>query len=167
MQDDVVSASDPPAATPAPGIGTACLPDAETERIRARVLLVEDNAVNQRIASLMLLRAGVETEIAGNGREALAQLQAGTFDLVFMDVQMPEMDGFEAAAAIRARETASGGARLPIVAMTASAMSGDRERCLEAGMDDYVSKPFIQSDLLAALRRWVPAGLDDVNPERG
>jgi PAS domain S-box-containing protein len=124
----------------------------------ARILLVEDNAVNQRIAEAMLSRAGLETVVAANGRQAVDLLAQGGFDLVLMDVQMPEMDGLEATAAIRALEAAAGGpVRTPVIAMTANAMSGDRQRCLEAGMDDYVSKPFVQAELLAAIRRWPPA----------
>jgi CheY-like chemotaxis protein len=92
--------------------------------------------------------------IAANGKDALAALEAGHFDLVLMDIQMPEFDGFEVTRIIRARETPSG-ARLPIVAMTANAMKGDEERCLSAGMDGYVSKPFQAEQLLATIHRVV------------
>jgi signal transduction histidine kinase/DNA-binding response OmpR family regulator len=112
-----------------------------------RILLVEDNAVNQRLALRILQRAGHNVALAGNGREALKTLQNHTFDLVLMDVQMPEMDGFEATRAIRASELGTS-AHLPIIAMTAHAMAGDRERCISAGMDDYISKPVRASDLL-------------------
>ncbi len=107
---------------------------------RLHVLIAEDNAVNQRLATSLLERRGHHATIANNGKEALAAVAREAFDVVLMDVQMPEMGGFEAAAAIRAREAGSGG-RLPIVAMTAHAMKGDRERCLQAGMDEYVTKP--------------------------
>ena len=97
--------------------------------------------------------------VAGNGREALAALDGGPFDVVLMDVQMPEMDGFEATAAIRAREAATG-AHMPIIAMTAHAMKGDRERCLEAGMDGYVSKPIRPQELFDVLDGLVPAAVE-------
>jgi two-component system, sensor histidine kinase and response regulator len=109
---------------------------------KLRVLLAEDNAVNQTLAVRLLERLGHVVVVAHNGREAVEELEKWNyeFDVVLMDVQMPEMDGFEATAAIRARDQARG-AHTPIVAMTAHAMKGDRERCLEAGMDGYVSKP--------------------------
>jgi len=111
------------------------------------ILLVEDNVVNQRVAKAILEKAGHKVVLAGNGRVALTQMDKQEFDLLLMDVQMPEMDGFEATAAIRAREHRSG-AHIPIIAMTAHAMSGDRERCLEAGMDDYITKPIHAAALL-------------------
>jgi CheY-like chemotaxis protein len=104
------------------------------------VLLAEDNAVNQRLAASLLERRGHHVIIAGNGIEALDALSRQRFDVVLMDVQMPEMGGFETTAAIRARER-DGSSRVPIIAMTAHAMKGDRERCLEAGMDEYLTKP--------------------------
>jgi PAS domain S-box-containing protein len=105
-----------------------------------RVLLAEDGPINQKVAVELLERRGHTVEVATNGREALDALERATFDLVLMDVQMPQMDGFEATAAIRAGEQRTG-EHLPIIAMTASAMKGDRERCLEAGMDEYIAKP--------------------------
>ena len=123
------------------------------------ILLVEDNPVNQKVAQRLLEKAGHSVTIAGNGREALAWLVSQPFDLVLMDVQMPEMDGLEATTAIRQRERETG-QHLPIVALTAHAMKGDRERCLEAGMDAYVTKPVVQqvlfqvmADVLASGRR--------------
>jgi two-component system sensor histidine kinase/response regulator len=107
---------------------------------RLNILLTEDNVVNQRLAASLLERRGHKVTIAANGREALVASQSHAFDVVLMDVQMPGMGGFEATAAIRARES-EGGPRLPIIAMTAHAMKGDRERCLAAGMDEYLTKP--------------------------
>jgi CheY-like chemotaxis protein len=104
------------------------------------VLVAEDNPVNQRVATAMLKRRGHRVTVAGNGAEAVALVARETFDVVFMDVQMPEMDGLDATQAIR-RAEAGTGRHLPIVAMTAHAMNGDRERCLAAGMDDYLTKP--------------------------
>ena len=113
-----------------------------------RILLAEDHRVNQKVATRMLERAGHTVQIANNGQEALTALGTGEFDLVLMDVQMPELDGLSATTAIREREIATGG-HVPIIAMTAHAMTGDRERCLQAGMDDYISKP-VQPESLHA-----------------
>ncbi len=124
-----------------------------------RLLLAEDNAVNQRLAVSLLERRGHSVVVAGNGREALAALDDGPYDAVLMDVQMPELDGLEATAAIRAREREEGaGEHLPIIAMTAHAMKGDRERCLAAGMDAYVSKPLRPGELYDVLDRIATAG---------
>jgi signal transduction histidine kinase/DNA-binding response OmpR family regulator len=121
-------------------------------RRRLRVLVAEDNAVNQRLVVRILERSGHRVVVAATGRQALAALDTDRFDVVLMDCQMPEMDGFEATAAIRARER-SRGAYLPIIALTAHAMKGDEERCLAAGMDGYVTKPIDATKLLAALDR--------------
>ena len=110
------------------------------EKKSLRILLVEDNAVNQMLAMRLLEKQGHSVAIANNGREALVFLERESFDAALMDVQMPEMDGFEAAAAIREREKSTG-QHMPIIAMTAHAMQGDRERCLAAGMDGYTAKP--------------------------
>jgi PAS domain S-box-containing protein len=115
-----------------------------------RVLVVEDNPVNQELTVHLLERRGHKATVAENGREALRVLERHAFDLVLMDVQMPEMGGLEATRRIRGKEKTAGG-RLPIVAMTAHAMQGDRERCLEAGMDGYVSKPIEAKDLFAVV----------------
>jgi two-component system sensor histidine kinase/response regulator len=126
----------------------------EEARKRLRILVVEDNVVNQKVASAMLEKRGHGVVIASNGREALGFLDKENFDLILMDVQMPEMDGFEATRLIRQREKEDGG-QIPIVAMTAHAMKGDRERCLEAGMDDYVSKPIRDANLFSVIQKLV------------
>jgi signal transduction histidine kinase/CheY-like chemotaxis protein len=115
-----------------------------------RVLIAEDNLVNQKLAARYVEKEGHQACVVGNGREALTRLEQESFDLVFMDVQMPEMDGFEATARIRERETGTG-RRLPIIAMTAHAMKGDREQCLSAGMDTYIAKPIQERDIRAAI----------------
>jgi signal transduction histidine kinase/DNA-binding response OmpR family regulator len=119
-----------------------------------RLLLVEDNAVNQRVGKYMVERLGWRVDLAADGIEALAAVQRIPYDLLLMDCQMPEMDGFEATRAIR--KLGGPGADVPIVAMTASAMQGDRERCLDAGMDDYISKPVARAELQRVLERFRP-----------
>jgi two-component system sensor histidine kinase/response regulator len=122
------------------------LHDARDPSAYLRVLLAEDNAVNQRLAVRLLEKRGHRVAVAGNGREVLIALEKEKFDLIFMDVQMPEMDGFEATVAIREREKSSG-LHQPIIALTAHAMKGDREQCLAAGMDGYLTKPIRPQEL--------------------
>ncbi len=122
-----------------------------------RILVAEDNVVNQQVAVGMLERAGHSARVANNGREALALLAEETFDVVLMDVQMPELDGFETTAAIREGEKSTG-RHIPIVAVTAHTMKGDADRCLAAGMDAYVAKPLRTQELLAAIRGFPPSG---------
>jgi PAS domain S-box-containing protein len=131
-----------------------------------RVLLVEDNAVNQLLAVRLLEKRGHNVTVAGNGKEALVALEKDSFDLVLMDVQMPEMDGFEATAVIREKEKRSGRNHLPVIAMTAHAMLGDRERCLEAGMDDYITKPIRSQELAELLARYSPADSTAINCQK-
>ena len=120
-----------------------------------RVLLAEDNRVSQRVALGLMQKLGVVADAVANGAEALAALELAPYDIVLMDVEMPEMDGFEATAAVRDRERA-GDRRIPIIAMTAHALREDRQRCLAAGMDDYVSKPIDKRLLEEVLLRWAP-----------
>jgi signal transduction histidine kinase/ligand-binding sensor domain-containing protein/DNA-binding response OmpR family regulator len=122
---------------------------------RLRILLAEDNGVNQRVARTLLEKCGHQVAVTANGREALAALDKGEFDVVLMDIQMPEMDGFEATAAIRSKER-NIGKHLPIIAMTAHAMTGDRERCLGAGMDGYIAKPIHPAELVQTLSNLAP-----------
>ena len=134
-------------------------------RSRARILLAEDNAVNQRVASKMLEGLGCLVDVAPDGRQAVAALESTDYDLILMDCQMPEMDRFAATRAIRARE--GSGRRTPIVAMTANAMAGDRERCLDAGMDGYLTKPVRPDELAATVAEWLaaPAGPGAAGPD--
>ncbi len=141
--------------TPGPAPGPNGQTEPEPTLGPARVLLVDDAPVNQKVALTMLRRLGCPTDVAANGVEALKLLGDQSYDLVLMDCQMPVLDGFGATRAQRGREAGTG-RRVPIVAMTAHAMSGDRERCLEAGMDDYISKPVRREALEQVLGRWVP-----------
>ena len=137
---------------------------AETLAGRAvRILVAEDNLVNQRVAVRVLEKLGLPTDIAANGRDAVTMLGSAHYDLIFMDCQMPEMDGYEATREIRAGE--SPGRHVPVIAMTAEAMAGTRELCLEAGMDDYITKPVKMVDLFDALQKWIAirAPLDIAN----
>jgi CheY-like chemotaxis protein len=126
----------------------------------ARVRIVEDNAVNQTVAARLLEKLGCRVDVAANGREAVEMTSLLPYDAIFMDCQMPEMDGFEATREIRKREGSS--VHRPIIAMTANAMQGDRKRCLNAGMDDYVSKPMEKADLIEALKRYLPLNLEPI-----
>ncbi len=121
-----------------------------------RVLITEDSEVNQLVIKMMLEKVGLTTDSAVNGKEALAAFKNGMYDLILMDIQMPEMDGLEATSAIRSYEKNNGLKAIPIIALTAHAMKGDRERFLTSGMDDYVSKPVSQSELHQCLKKWLP-----------
>ena len=151
---------------PAPGLSEAApaatagdRPDGEPKTVVSgggrRVLVVEDNAVNMQLALLRLSRHGIQADVAENGRDAVELAAGNDYDLILMDCYMPGVDGFEAAARIRAAEAA--GRRTPILALTAGARESDRERCAEVGMDDFLTKPVRQAELDAALARWLPA----------
>jgi CheY-like chemotaxis protein/HPt (histidine-containing phosphotransfer) domain-containing protein len=138
---------------------TSKLDPSLSSRLPLRVLLCDDNAINQKVASRLLLQMGYQTTLAANGLEALAALDKTPYDLVFMDVMMPEMGGLEATQEIRLRQQQRKNfpnykSPIIIVAMTASAMQGDREKCLAAGMDDYLSKPVRPEDIRGILERW-------------
>jgi signal transduction histidine kinase/CheY-like chemotaxis protein/HPt (histidine-containing phosphotransfer) domain-containing protein len=124
--------------------------------VQGHVLVVEDNPVNQQVAQAMLARIGLQVTLAGNGAEGVQAAAHRDFDLILMDCQMSVMDGYAATAAIRKRGQPAGARQVPIVALTANAMPGDRQKCLEAGMDDFLAKPYGMEQLQAILRRWLP-----------
>ncbi len=148
------------AAIPAQEAPTAALPAHQAAAVPGRValtgavLLAEDNPVNQEVAKAFLTRLGLRVDIANNGAEVLVLTEARRYDLILMDCQMPVMDGYQATVAIRQREADTSG-RLPIIALTANAMEGERCKCLAAGMDDYLSKPYSRAQLEATLARWL------------
>ncbi len=133
-------------------------PGAPAEPLHGHILVAEDNATNQRVARLLLERMGCRVDTVGNGREAVEAVRQRRYDLVLMDCQMPELDGYAATRAIRALEGATG-AFTPIVALTANAQHGDSEACLAAGMNDYLSKPVQADALRATLSHWLRANM--------
>lgn len=137
------------------------VPPAERRQEKMRVLVAEDNAVNRQVIRAMLSRFALDVDAVVNGREALEALLQKPYDLVLMDCQMPDMDGYEATRILRGRERETGRRRTPVAALTANAMKGDREKCLEAGMDDYLPKPFSREGLVALLHRWLDAARID------
>ena len=127
----------------------------EDQWARYRILLAEDNIVNQQVALGVLAKLGYRVDVVANGKEAVAALEIQPYALVLMDIQMPEMDGLEATRCIRSGKSNATNPNVPIIAMTANALQGDRKRCLEAGMDDYISKPFTKQSLIVALEKWL------------
>lgn len=138
---------------------TAALEDPVSVAGRGRLLVVDDNLINQRVAVNALTRLGFAVKVAADGAQAVELCDGQAFDAIFMDCQMPVMDGFEAAAAIRQGERGTG--RTPIIALTAEAIASEKERCLSGGMDDFLTKPIKPEDLEEVLRRWVPAARED------
>jgi CheY-like chemotaxis protein len=119
-----------------------------------RVLVADDNTVNQMVVVMMLNRMGYAADVVANGLEVLRALEVKVYDLIFLDIRMPELDGYDVARRVRERWATQPAGRPRLVAITGNAMQGERERCLEAGMDDYVAKPFRLDDLRVMLQRW-------------
>jgi CheY-like chemotaxis protein len=138
---------------PAPGNGKAAFTlNGRFANVPIRVLVAEDNVVNQKVISRMLEKLGIRSDVAANGREAVAMVKMLPYDLVFMDCQMPEMNGYDATVEIRRKESAD--RRVTIVAMTAQATTDSRAQCMESGMDDFVSKPVVVEELINVLTKW-------------
>jgi signal transduction histidine kinase/CheY-like chemotaxis protein/HPt (histidine-containing phosphotransfer) domain-containing protein len=135
------------------------------QALGGHALLVEDNPVNRQVAQRLLTLLGLSFAVAENGKEALDALEHDTFDVVLLDCQMPVMDGYTAVRILRQNEAAKSSKHMPVIAMTANAMAGDREKCLRAGMDDYLSKPLNRALLEQTLRRWIPAGATSRAPQ--
>ena len=164
LLESLQSSLAPPGAQPAAPAAPPAPEPAAAFAHPLRVLLAEDNLTNQRVALRMLERAGCQGVVARDGREALQFLRQRPFDLVLMDVQMPEMDGLEAARLIRSGHPPVLDPSIPVIAMTAHAMKGDREKCLQAGMDDYVAKPIQPAELQSAIQRWARRALAAPGP---
>ena len=133
----------------------------ENNKRKIRILVVEDNPVNQKVAQTMLRKMGLRADVVANGQEAVKALQMVPYDLVLMDCQMPEMDGFEATRCIRQEGSKALNPRIPIIAMTAATMKGDREKCIQAGMNDFIAKPVQQRKLAEMLARWLAITTND------
>ena len=133
----------------------------ENDKRKIRILVVEDNPVNQKVAQAMLRKMGLRADVVANGQEAINALQMITYDLVLMDCQMPEMDGLEATRVIRLEGSKALNPRIPIIAMTAATMQGDREKCIQAGMNDFIAKPVQQRELAEIIDRWLAITTND------
>jgi len=154
----ILALTSEPVAGDQPARGTSAQ-NASSSTLTASLLLAEDNPVNQEVALIMLRGFGCQVDIASNGREALDAVNGKTYDIVLMDCMMPEMDGYEATKEIRRRQSTGKLPHFPIIALTANAIDGDREKCLTTGMDDYLAKPFNSQDLLRVLKAWLPHSL--------
>jgi CheY-like chemotaxis protein len=133
----------------------------ENVKHKIRILVAEDNPVNQKVAQAILRKMGLHADVVANGQEAINELQIIPYDLVLMDCQMPEIDGFEATRCIRKEASGAFNPRIPIIAMTAATMQGDREKCIRAGMSDFIAKPIQPGELAEVLARWLPITMDD------
>ena len=132
------------------------------QQLKGKILFVDDSRVNQYVGNEYLTRLGLDFEIVSNGLEAVKQRKEGDFDLILMDCQMPVMDGYKATGEIRKYENESGADHMTIVALTANAMQGDREKCIDAGMDDYLTKPYTVEMLHKSLSAWLP--VEELDP---
>ncbi len=152
----IFSVTGKPLAAKTSALGATCPPLPNIHNGNIRILVVEDNLINQMVAVHILKMTGIKIDTATNGHEALQKLETSFYDLVLMDIQMPVMDGYEATARIRDPRGSARVHDIPIIAMTANAMKGDQEKCLQAGMDDYISKPIDSSELQAKIIKWLP-----------
>jgi CheY-like chemotaxis protein len=145
---------------PAAHIEDEASPMATGDGVNMRILVAEDNRINVMLATALLSKMGHRVDTVGNGKEAIEALSAAPYDLVLMDVHMPEMDGLEATRRIRKLETKTGRPRLPVIALTASTLEGDRQICFDAGMDDFLAKPLNPDALRATLKRFAPGAVN-------
>jgi CheY-like chemotaxis protein len=155
LRDAILAAMDTPAPEPRePRPAPSSFDRTLAQRLPLRLLLADDNIVNQRVCHAVLNRLGYQVKIVGTGVEVLEALDSAPYDIIFLDVQMPEMDGYETARRVRARWAENDAERPRMIALTANAMPGDRDLCLSAGMDDYISKPMQIQILQTTLERW-------------
>ena len=164
LSDCLVELAQPRPSAPGALVAPAPAPSAASSVRALHVLVAEDNPVNQAVAEAMLDALGYRCDLAANGREALAAIARHAYDVVLMDCQMPEMDGLDATRSLRRSEAAAGAPRLPVIALTAHALEGDREQCIAAGMDAYLAKPYGQAQLEEAIRRQIERRPQEIEP---